>query len=148
MGKRLLILTVLGFGLFITPTSAENPAFCQYSFDPGRNITANVAIGEEKPKVPERVWVTAYSSTPEETDSDPFITASQTEVRDGVIAANFLPFGTKVMMPDLFGEKIFVVEDRMHRRKTNFVDIWMPSTEAAKEFGIVKTKIVIVELPA
>ena len=42
-------------------------------------------------------WVTAYSSTPEETDDTPFVTASGTSVRDGVIATNFLEFGTKNM---------------------------------------------------
>ena len=41
------------------------------------------------------VWVTAYSSTPEETDDTPRITASGGEVRDGIVAANFLPFGAE-----------------------------------------------------
>lgn len=91
------------------------------------------------------VWVTAYSSTPEETDDTPFLTARNTEVRDGVVAANFLPFGTRIQIPEHFGDKIFMVEDRMHRRKTNFVDIWMPTKEAAREFGINFTKIVILE---
>ena len=82
------------------------------------------------------VWVTAYSSTPEETDDSPFITASGTYVRDGILATNLLPFGTEVKIPDAFGNKIFVVEDRMHRRKTNNVDIWMPSKSEALQFGI------------
>lgn len=89
------------------------------------------------------VWVTAYSSTPEQTDSTPFITASGTKVKDGIIAANFLPFGTKVKIPEHFGEKVFIVEDRMHARKKNFVDIWMPTTEKALAFGVKRTKIVL-----
>ena len=36
-----------------------------------------------------KIWITAYSSTPEETDSTPFITASGSHVRNGVAAANF-----------------------------------------------------------
>lgn len=90
-----------------------------------------------------RVWVTAYSSTEEETDDTPFITAQGTGVRDGIVAANFLSFGTLLQIPKLFGERIFVVEDRMHRRKINFIDIWMPTKEKAEEFGIYYTDIVI-----
>lgn len=90
-----------------------------------------------------RVWVTAYSSTPEETDDTPFVTAKGTEVRDGIIAANFLPFGTEVRIPSLFGDKVFIVEDRMHQRKKNFVDIWMPTKEAAQQFGIARAEIVV-----
>ena len=36
------------------------------------------------------VTITAYSSTPDQTDSTPFITAYNTFVRDGIVAANFL----------------------------------------------------------
>jgi len=79
--------------------------------------------------------VTAYSSTPDQTDSDPFTTASGSKVRDGVIATNFLPFGTKVRIPDKFGDKIFVVEDRMHSRYWYMADIWMPNRQVAKEWG-------------
>lgn len=91
------------------------------------------------------VWVTAYSSTSDQTDSTPFITASGTRVKDGIIAANFLPFGTKVLIPELFGDKVFTVEDRMHRRKTNNVDIWMSNRGKAIKFGIARAKIVILE---
>ena len=93
------------------------------------------------------IWITAYSSTPEETDDTPFITASGERVRDGIIAANFLPFGTEVRIPELFGDKVFVVKDRMHHRKTNFVDIWMPSKYLAQEFGIHQTSIEILVVP-
>ena len=91
------------------------------------------------------VWVTAYSSTPEETDETPFITASGKEVRDGVIAANFLPFGTRVRIPERFDDKIFIVEDRMHSRKQNVVDIWMPTKQDAKNFGAIYTEIEILD---
>lgn len=93
-----------------------------------------------------KVWITAYSSTPEETDDSPFITASGTRVRDGIVATNLLPFGTKIKIPQLFGDKIFVVEDRMHRRKTNHVDVWMPTKSKAKRFGIAHTEVAVVEL--
>lgn len=83
-----------------------------------------------------RLAVTAYSSTLDQTDSSPFITASGTRVRDGVIAANFLPIGTKVKIPSVFGDKTFVVEDRMNRRYWHRLDIWMPSRAQALQFGI------------
>lgn len=79
--------------------------------------------------------VTAYSSTPDQTDGDPFTTASGSKVRNGVIAANFLPMGTNVRFPEKFGDKIFVVEDRMHPRHRYMADIWMPSREQAKQWG-------------
>ncbi|MDO8600689.1 MAG: hypothetical protein Q7R73_03690 [bacterium] len=82
-----------------------------------------------------RVALTAYSSHPDETDSTPFLTASGTETRDGVIAANFLPFGTIVRIPELFGDKTFIVEDRMHRKFSKRVDIWMPTKKKALIFG-------------
>lgn len=93
------------------------------------------------------VWITAYSSTPDETDDTPFITASGERVRDGIVAANFLPFDTKIRIPKIFADKVFVVKDRMHRRKTNFIDVWMPSKELAQEFGIHYTAIEILSPP-
>lgn len=90
------------------------------------------------------VWVTAYSSSVDETDDTPFVTASGASVEDGIIAANFLPFGTRIIIPELFGDRIFVVQDRMHRRKTNFIDIWMPTKDSAKEFGIYNAEIYII----
>ncbi len=94
------------------------------------------------------VWLTAYSSSPDETDSTPFITASGERVREGIVATNFLPLNSTIQIPELFGDKIFVVKDRMHHRKTNFVDVWMPSKEEAKEFGIHETKILILSSPS
>ncbi len=95
------------------------------------------------------VWITAYASVPEETKSygSPFITASNKYVQDGFVAANFLPFGTKIMIPEFFGDKVFTVEDRMSKRKTNFIDIWMPTVEAAIKFGIHRTNIVVLGDP-
>ena len=94
-----------------------------------------------------KVRVTAYASVPQETDSTPFITASGKHVADGFIAANFLPFGTKVMIPALFGSKIFTVEDRMNRRMVGFVDIWMPTVAQAIDFGTHSTNIIVLGNP-
>ena len=125
---------MFGFSTPNAPISNEQSQEEEVSSDISRTLT--------------NIWITAYSSTPEETDDTPFITASGERVRDGIVAANFLPFGTEVRIPELFGDKVFVVKDRMHRRKTNFVDIWMPSKQLAKEFGIHQTDIeVLIEPP-
>ncbi|OGN09627.1 MAG: hypothetical protein A3J46_00090 [Candidatus Yanofskybacteria bacterium RIFCSPHIGHO2_02_FULL_41_11] len=90
------------------------------------------------------VTATAYSSTVDQTDDTPFITASGTYVRDGIAAANFLPFGTMFKIPDLYGDKIFIVEDRMHKRYWHRIDIWFPERQMAKEFGVKQIRIEIV----
>ncbi len=89
--------------------------------------------------------ITAYSSTVDQTNSEPFITASGSWVEDGIVAANFLPFDTKIRIPKYFGDKIFVVKDRMNRRYDNRVDIWFPSRSQATNFGITNTDIEILE---
>jgi len=91
------------------------------------------------------ITITAYSSTPEQTDSTPFITASGSLVEDGIVAANFLPFDTKIKLPELYGDKIFTVKDRMAKKNSHKIDIWFPTTEQAKQFGIQKTRVEIVE---
>ena len=106
----------------------------------------NIKIDEEKfKKIP--VIATAYSSTPDQTDDSPFITAANTRVRDGVVAANFLDLHTKISIPDLYGDKIFTVEDRMNRRfnKANppRIDVWLPNRSLAINFGVKKVSIVI-----
>lgn len=82
------------------------------------------------------VAVTAYSSSVWETWGDPFITASGSRVRDGIVANNLLAFGTKIRLPGLFGDKVFVVEDRMNSKKGDYhVDVWFSSREEALDFG-------------
>lgn len=90
------------------------------------------------------VTVTAYSSTVDQCDSTPFITASGTRVRDGIIATNALAFGTKVKFPSLYGDKIFTVEDRMNKRYSDRADIWFETREEAIRFGVRKLEMVIV----
>ncbi len=83
-----------------------------------------------------KMVVTGYSSTEDQTDSTPFLTASQKRVRRGIIAINGLPFGTKVRMPELFGDEVFDVQDRMHSRKgVRHADVWFEDTQEAIRFG-------------
>jgi 3D (Asp-Asp-Asp) domain-containing protein len=90
------------------------------------------------------VTVTAYSSTTDQTDSTPFVTASNTRVRRGIIALSrdllreFTPgapfgYGDQV---ELEGQGRFVVEDTMHPRFDKRVDIWFPNRAAARRWGV------------
>jgi len=91
--------------------------------------------------------ITAYSSTPWETDDSPYITAAGTWVRDGIVANNYLYFGTKIRIPEIYGDKIFIVEDRMNREKSNYhVDIWFSDYQKALSFGAERTYIEVLEM--
>jgi 3D (Asp-Asp-Asp) domain-containing protein len=89
--------------------------------------------------------VTAYTSLEDETDDTPFITADGSYVHDGVVATNLLPFGTKVMIPSLFGDKLFTVNDRMSKRLMNNIDVWMGTKAAAIVFGAHTAKVVVLQ---
>lgn len=71
------------------------------------------------------VIATAYSSDENQTDDTPCFGAmwkydlcEAYTVRgvEDTIAANFLPLGTVVRFPDMYGDKTFVVRDRMNAR--------------------------------
>ena len=100
-------------------------------------------IAQKKPKMVRWVTVTAYSSTVDQCDSTPFITANGKWVYDGLVAANFLYFGTNVKFPDYFGDKVFTVDDRMNKKYNSRIDIWMTDREQAKEFGVRYLKVEI-----
>jgi len=82
--------------------------------------------------------LTAYTSTPGQTDGNPFMSASGIRVYDGMIAANGLPFGTKIKIPALFGDKVFTVHDRMNKRYgLGRMDIWLDAPRSvALKFGV------------
>lgn len=93
--------------------------------------------------------ITAYNSEAAQTDASPCITANGFNVCEhGVedtIAANFLKFGTKVKIPELFGDRIFIVRDRMNKRHADRVDVWMLDRTDALKFGKRTAKIVVIE---
>lgn len=74
----------------------------------------------------------AYSSTPDQTNGDPFITASGQRVTDGIVANNCLPFGTEVKI----NGKVYLVQDRMAARYgCSSFDVWHPTRQSAIQFG-------------
>ncbi len=106
-----------------------------------------VFLNQNYPK-PDKVVnsvMTAYTSTVDQCDDDPFVAAWGDKVFDGMIAANWLPRGTKIKIPSLFGDKIFTVADRMNARYGyGRLDIWMDSSkDEAKKFGVQRAEIEI-----
>lgn len=149
-----VILAIFADLMFPKATAADSvvPSFTAMAGEPVQRVVAvsdevlDVHLeraGDLKPKRVIYVTITAYSSTPDQTDDSPFVTANGTWVHDGTLAANFLPFGTKIRLPDYSGDKIYTVEDRMNERYTYRADIWMEAREAAKQFGIRKLKMEI-----
>ncbi|OGH93601.1 MAG: hypothetical protein A2538_05245 [Candidatus Magasanikbacteria bacterium RIFOXYD2_FULL_41_14] len=116
--------------VFLTQTQADR------MFYPNTTKKADLTV---------RAVITAYTSTIDQTDDDPFIAASGKRVYDGMIAANGLPMGTMVKIPALFGDKVFRVDDRMNRRYAfGRFDIWMDATRAqARQFGVKRVEVEI-----
>lgn len=154
--QGLLALTMLGMIVHITlPSSAQTASLNPTSVRAQESIESLLGTFIQMPVAPVSlpkafdaepsyritVPITAYSSEVGQTDSTPFTTASQTHVRDGIVAANFVPIGTRIRIPELYGNKIFVVEDRMNARYDKRVDIWMEETVDARNFGKVVTTI-------
>lgn len=93
--------------------------------------------------------ITAYNSDAGQTDDSPCITANSFNVcENGVedtIAANFLPFGSKIKIPELFGDRVFIVRDRMNKRFSNRIDVWMIEKSDAIKFGVKVAKIEVLK---
>lgn len=68
------------------------------------------------------------------------ITASGKKVQEGVTiaASRSIPFGTKMKIE---GVGIREVQDRLHRKYDNRIDIFFNSHEKAKLFGIKRLKV-------
>lgn len=92
----------------------------------------------------DRCQMLAYTSEKKQTDHDPFATAGGTAPKWGTVAANHLPFYTRMKIQG-FGEKIFVVEDRLNKRYKKTIDIWFPNKQTAIKFGVKKLKYWIVK---
>ena len=109
----------------------------------GNSLIASSPLPTSKVVKTITMVLTGYSSTVDQTDSDPFTTAAGTQVRKGIVATNILPFGTRIILPELYDDKIFVVEDRMSSRKGYHIDIWFPSRYEALQFGVKRTEVYV-----
>lgn len=88
--------------------------------------------------------VTAYTADSTETDATPFITASNTRVREGIVAvsqdlfAKGWVFGKKIY---IVNQGVYTIEDLLHKRKRNQLDIFMNNKVQALHFGRKKLKV-------
>lgn len=88
--------------------------------------------------------ITAYSAEPGQTDDTPFTTANNNRVRDGIVAVSRdlfskgWVFGRKVYVVDM---GVYTIDDLMHQRKKNQIDIFMFDTAKALKFGRKKMRV-------
>ena len=146
-----LALVSLIFNLFISQPQVAVDLDQLKPFEQLATIHGQALVQSTNPDTPIVVaqrWVvvTGYSSTLDQTDSTPFITASGSHVNDGTVACNFLRFGTRVRFPDIYGDKIFVVEDRMALKNSHKIDIWFISRGEAIQFGVRQLKVEVLEI--
>ncbi len=160
----LIILTFVLSFLFIFPQSktlaqiyVQNAALSQTKIVKEERVEQVNKINQITKRLPQnkikikktiKVVVTAYNAVPEQTDATPCLTADGTDICANpqlkIVAANWLPFGTKIRIPEYFGDTIFEVRDRMNSRYPYRLDVLMDSIPAAKEFGIRYLKIEII----
>ncbi len=98
-------------------------------------VTTTLPLNEDLPYYTTYITATAYTSRIEETDGSPFIAAWGDHVFWGMLASNAFPRGTKIQIPEYFGDKMFSVLDTMNSRYYHHLDIWMPELDDAKAWG-------------
>jgi 3D (Asp-Asp-Asp) domain-containing protein len=165
----LLIACIFQFLLFFTPALAAETVAAQdeaqisldavnksvkMDVEAQKVVNTNIVATSSKivsPKIKSTSThvMTAYNSEVGQTDESPCITANGFNVckhgQEDTIAANFLKFGTKVKIPELYGDRVFTVRDRMNAKHPNRVDIWMKDRSSAIKFGVKTAKIQVLE---
>lgn len=109
---------------------------------------------------------TAYNSLESQTDSTPDITATGARTKFGIVAVSRdvlsgdIPYGSLVRIRDLGnyhngrgagayqslldGHGLFIVEDTMHARKRQQVDLWFPELKAARSWGVRRVEVEVI----
>lgn len=98
-----------------------------------------------------RILVTGYSSTRDQCDDDPLITASNQPVRQGIIAlSRDLLKRYDPQAPFSWGDRVhlsgvgdFTVADSMNERYTRRADIWFPDRASARQWGIKEHRLTV-----
>jgi len=133
--------------LTINQTQTETTATAIEESTAETKATINLPANDIKVRKTVTVTVTAYNAVPEQTDSTPCTTADGTNIctdeMPHVVAANWLPFGTKVRIPAYFGDTVFEVHDRMNQRYSDRLDVLLPTINEAKTFGVRQLEIEI-----
>jgi 3D (Asp-Asp-Asp) domain-containing protein len=86
------------------------------------------------------VKATAYNAVQRQTDRTPTICAWGDRIHPGVIAISrdlekIFTRNTKIFVHLKTGVEQKIVKDRMHRRKKNQIDIFLPEYRTARKFG-------------
>lgn len=107
---------------------------------PAEKFPNSFPQAQEAPRYSITVPISAYNALPEQTDATPCITANGFNLceaeEENVVAANFIKLGARIKIPELYGDKEFLVVDRMNPRYTYKVDIWKKELADAKRFGV------------
>ncbi|HZW27250.1 MAG TPA: hypothetical protein VFF08_02270 [Trueperaceae bacterium] len=129
------------------------------------DLAFSVSVGPE-PTPRFVLRATGYNSLASQTDSTPFITATGARTRFGVVAVSrdllggSLPYGSLVRLKDLGSyytgrgagafqhlldsQQLFIVEDTMHARKSQQIDVWFPEYSTAISWGVRKVEVEVV----
>ncbi len=137
--------------------------------DPEPAMEQAMAEPEDIAKSPDihfSLKATGYNSLASQTDSTPFITATGARTKFGVIAVSRdllsedIPYGSLVRIKDLGNyyngrgagkfqsvldkQELFIVEDTMHKRKKQQIDVWFPRKTDALNWGVRQVEIEVV----
>jgi hypothetical protein len=90
---------------------------------------------------------TAYRAVQAECDSEPDIGAGGRVAINGVptgkwFACNFLPFGTKIVIPGISGDTVWTCRDRMNKRLPHRIDLLIHKDSIG--LGVRKAEVFIV----
>lgn len=113
-----------------------------------------------------QVKATGYNSLASQTDSTPHITSTGETTRFGIIAVSRdllgdeLPYGSLVRIKEfgsyyngrgagryqdlLDSQDLFIVEDTMHPRKQNQIDVWFPRLSDALNWGVRQAEVEVI----
>jgi 3D (Asp-Asp-Asp) domain-containing protein len=129
------------------------------------DLRFTVSVGPEPtPRLVLRA--TGYNSVAGQTDATPYVTATGARTRFGVVAVSrdllggSLPYGSLVRLRDLGSyytgrgagafqklldsQTLFIVEDTMHSRKSQQIDVWFPDYSTAISWGVRKVEVEVV----
>ncbi len=109
---------------------------------------------------------TGYNSLSNQTDSTPFVTATGARTRFGIVAVSrdllgdAIPYGSLIRLKDLGSyytgrgagafqhlldsQGLFIVEDTMHSRKSQQMDVWFPEYSTAISWGVRRIEVEVV----
>lgn len=164
-----LLITIFMLTSFSQPASDNRGLVVlpevQLSEQP-RELTAGPLVHGTAGPLRLNLRATAYNSLPWQTDGDPHITATGARTTFGIIAASRdligsdLPYGSLVRIRDLGGfgngrgagvfqdtldsHGLFIVEDTMHIRKKQQVDVWFPELSTALSWGVRKVEVEVI----